>query len=173
MQPPPSPLPNCAAAAGGRPVVAPFARALSVLSAFAPGERWLGNGDLVERTGLPASTVTRMTRTLVTLGYLRYAAGADADEGAAPLAEASAAMAPAGQDDPLAEVGRRRMRAELARQVDELPATLREVFVLQVLEGLPTAEVCSRLGITEANCWVRLHRARRRLAQRMSAHLAG
>ncbi|ADV00668.1 IclR family transcriptional regulator [Alicycliphilus denitrificans] len=74
MQPPPSPLPDFAAAAGGRPVVAPFARALSVLSAFAPGERWLGNGDLVERTGLPASTVTRMTRTLVTLGYLRYAA---------------------------------------------------------------------------------------------------
>lgn len=74
MQPPPSLLPDCAAAAGGRPVVAPFARALSVLSAFAPGERWLSNGDLVERTCLPASTVTRMTRTLVTLGYLRYAA---------------------------------------------------------------------------------------------------
>jgi hypothetical protein len=54
MQPPPSLLPDCAAAAGGRPVVAPFARALSVLSAFAPGERWLSNGDLVERTGLPA-----------------------------------------------------------------------------------------------------------------------
>jgi len=62
------------AVAERRPIVTPFARALSVLSAFIPGNRWLCNNDLVERTGLPASTVTRMTRTLVTLGYLRCAA---------------------------------------------------------------------------------------------------
>lgn len=55
-------------------MVTPFARALSILAAFAPGERWFSNSDLVARTGLPASTVTRMTRTLVTLGYLRCAA---------------------------------------------------------------------------------------------------
>ncbi len=55
-------------------IVTPFARALSILSAFTPQDRWLCNGDLVARTGLPASTVTRMTRTLVTLGYLRCAA---------------------------------------------------------------------------------------------------
>lgn len=59
-----------------RPIVTPFARALSVLSAFSPRDRWLCNGDLAQRTGLPASTVTRMTRTLMALGYLRHAADA-------------------------------------------------------------------------------------------------
>lgn len=59
-----------------RPIVTPFARALSVLSAFTPRERWLCNSELAARTGLPASTVTRMTHTLVTLGYLRCATDA-------------------------------------------------------------------------------------------------
>lgn len=54
-------------------MVTPFARALSVLAAFTPGERWLGNSEIAGRTGLPASTVTRMTHTLITLGYLRCA----------------------------------------------------------------------------------------------------
>ncbi len=71
MHHPSSPGPQ--AMAGRRPIVTPFARALSVLSAFTPQDRWLCNSDLAERTGLPASTVTRMTRTLVTLGYLRCA----------------------------------------------------------------------------------------------------
>lgn len=57
-----------------RPTVTPFARALSLLAAFSPDRRWLGNCDLVAHTGLPASTVTRIAHSLVTLGYLRYAA---------------------------------------------------------------------------------------------------
>jgi RNA polymerase sigma-70 factor (ECF subfamily) len=74
--------------------------------------------------------------------------------------------------DPLVEVARRRMRERLAEEIDALPASLREVFMLQAIEGLPTDEVCRRLGITEANCWVRLHRARKRLAERMREHRA-
>ena len=58
----------------------------------------------------------------------------------------------------------RGLQARLAREIDLLPPTLKEVFVLQVIEGVSTEEVCHRLGITEANCWVRLHRARKRLA---------
>ena len=66
-----------AAAVAGRseprpPLVAPFARALAVLGAFTPRERWLGNGDLAERTGLPPSTVSRLTQVLVALGYLLH-----------------------------------------------------------------------------------------------------
>ena len=53
-----------------RPTVAPFARALSILASFSPGDQWLTNRDFAIRSGLPASTVTRMTSTLVTLGYL-------------------------------------------------------------------------------------------------------
>ena len=88
-----------------------------------------------------------------------------------PTPAARAATLALESPDPLHEVGQRRMREELAREIDALPPTLREVFVLQVIEGLPTSEVCARLGITEANCWVRLHRARKRLSERMREHL--
>jgi DNA-binding IclR family transcriptional regulator len=50
----------------------PFARALSLLAAFAPEDRMLGTRRLSVRTGLPPSTVTRIAQSLVTLGYLRY-----------------------------------------------------------------------------------------------------
>lgn len=53
-------------------MVTPFARALALLGAFTPQDRWLGNRDLNVRTGLPASTVTRIAQSLVLLGYLRY-----------------------------------------------------------------------------------------------------
>jgi DNA-binding IclR family transcriptional regulator len=54
-------------------MVAPFARALALLGAFTPRERWMGNRDLARRTGLPASTVTRLAQSLVALGYLHHA----------------------------------------------------------------------------------------------------
>jgi RNA polymerase sigma-70 factor (ECF subfamily) len=73
--------------------------------------------------------------------------------------------------DPVHAVSRHRMHEQLALEIDALPPTLKEVFRLQALEGVRTEEVCRRLGISEANCWVRLHRARKRLAERMSAHM--
>lgn len=54
-------------------MVTPFARALALLDAFTPRDRWLGNTDLAQRTGLPASTVTRLAQSLVALGYLLHA----------------------------------------------------------------------------------------------------
>ncbi|WP_198968719.1 IclR family transcriptional regulator [Xylophilus sp. ASV27] len=56
----------------GVTVVTPLVRALALISAFAPHERWLGNGQLAHRTGLPPSTVTRIAHSLVQLGYLLY-----------------------------------------------------------------------------------------------------
>ena len=53
-------------------MVAPFARALALLAAFVPNDRWLGNRDLAARAGLPASTVSRIAQSLVLLGYLHY-----------------------------------------------------------------------------------------------------
>ena len=55
-----------------RPMVAPFARALSLLDAFTLREGVLGTRELASRTGLPLSTVTRLTHSLVQLGYLHY-----------------------------------------------------------------------------------------------------
>ncbi|MFA7664802.1 MAG: sigma-70 family RNA polymerase sigma factor [Burkholderiaceae bacterium] len=72
--------------------------------------------------------------------------------------------------DPLRQVARNRLGEALHSEIEALPRTLKDVFVMQVLEGEETAEVCRRLEITEANCWVRLHRARKRLSERMRAH---
>ncbi|MGE0807232.1 MAG: IclR family transcriptional regulator, partial [Burkholderiaceae bacterium] len=47
-----------------------LAKGLDILSAFSEGDM-LGNQQLVELTGLPKATVSRMTSTLVQLGYLR------------------------------------------------------------------------------------------------------
>jgi RNA polymerase sigma-70 factor, ECF subfamily len=74
-------------------------------------------------------------------------------------------------DNPQIQVVRQQMMEELEREVAALPPTLRDVFSMQALEDMSTEEVCAKLGITEANCWVRLHRARKRLAGRMGAHL--
>lgn len=52
--------------------VTALARGLDVLRAFGPTDELLGNGDLAERTGIPRSTVSRLTRTLTALGYLRH-----------------------------------------------------------------------------------------------------
>jgi DNA-binding IclR family transcriptional regulator len=70
-------MPTTASRAGStgvdRKFVSALARGLEVLRAFTPGEGLLGNGEIVERTGLPKPTVTRLTYTLTKLGYLTYA----------------------------------------------------------------------------------------------------
>ena len=45
-------------------------RGVEILRAFRPGVDTLGNGEISERTGLPRSTVSRLTRTLVNSGML-------------------------------------------------------------------------------------------------------
>ncbi len=47
-------------------------RALDVLRAFRAGDGLLGNSDLSERTGLPSSTVSRITYTLARCGFLQF-----------------------------------------------------------------------------------------------------
>ncbi len=75
-------------------------------------------------------------------------------------------------EDPASQVSRWHLGEALNAAIDDLPKTLRQVFTMQVLEGHETGVVCETLGISEANCWVRLHRARKRLADRMQPHLA-
>jgi len=48
-----------------------LAKGLNILRAFAPSDRSLGNRELARRTGLPPSTVARMTFTLTRLGFLQ------------------------------------------------------------------------------------------------------
>ena len=67
--------------------------------------------------------------------------------------------------------------AETRRALDEaiaaLPPSLRAAFLLRDVEGLSTAEAAEALSVTETNLKVRLHRARLRLRERLSAFVAG
>lgn len=49
-------------------------RGLMILRAFDIGEPYLGNAAIAERTGLAKATVSRLTQTLLELGYLLYRA---------------------------------------------------------------------------------------------------
>ena len=57
---------------------------------------------------------------------------------------------------------RQRLRRTLTR-IESLPANLREVMHLRVLQDRSAAEVCETLAISEDNLFVRLHRARKQL----------
>ena len=52
--------------------VTAVARGFAILRCFKRGERALGNKEMAARTGLPRSTVARLTHTLTELGYLEY-----------------------------------------------------------------------------------------------------
>lgn len=60
------------AAGGDRQFVIALARGLDVLRAFSAGEQWLGNQEIAARSKLTKPTVSRLTYTLTTLGYLNY-----------------------------------------------------------------------------------------------------
>ena len=55
-----------------RKFISALARGLEVLVCFMSGDRVLGNQEIARRTGLPKSTVSRVTFTLTELGYLKY-----------------------------------------------------------------------------------------------------
>lgn len=55
-----------------RQFITSLARGLEVLRAFEPGDGFLGNLEIAQRTSLPKPTIARITHTLTTLGYLEY-----------------------------------------------------------------------------------------------------
>ena len=65
----------------------------------------------------------------------------------------------------MAEAGALRQR--VAAALDELPPRLRAVVVLRDVYDLPHEAIAAELGITEAAAKVRLHRARRKLRERL------
>jgi DNA-binding IclR family transcriptional regulator len=67
-------------------------RGLELLRAFGPGAALLGNGDLVERTGLPKATISRLTRTLAEAGYLEHDTGRKAYRLGVPVLSLAQAM---------------------------------------------------------------------------------
>jgi DNA-binding IclR family transcriptional regulator len=65
-------LPEAGEEKSDRQFVTALARGLEVLRAFQPQDGPLGNQEIAERTGLPKPSISRMTHTLTTLGYLEY-----------------------------------------------------------------------------------------------------
>lgn len=55
-----------------RRFVTALARGLELLRCFRPKDRWLPHQELARRSGLPQATVSRLSFTLVALGYLRH-----------------------------------------------------------------------------------------------------
>lgn len=55
-----------------RHFVTALARGLDVLACFKSGQKAFGNQEIAQRCKLPKSTVSRLTHTLVQLGYLDY-----------------------------------------------------------------------------------------------------
>ena len=47
-------------------------RGMEILRCFKPGMNLLGNSEIAERTGLPPSTISRLTQTLVLAGFLEH-----------------------------------------------------------------------------------------------------
>lgn len=62
--------------------------------------------------------------------------------------------------DPEALVVNTRLRRQLRRALQALPAAYRAVVFLREMEGLSTREVAQVMGMSEANVKTRLHRAR-------------
>jgi len=64
--------PRQVSAGKDRQFITALARGLQVLRCFRASERYLGNQEFAERTGLPKPTISRLTHTLTGLGYLDY-----------------------------------------------------------------------------------------------------
>lgn len=57
---------------GDRQFVAALARGLAILRCFRSGDRFLGNQEIARRTGLAKPTVSRLTHTLTSVGFLSH-----------------------------------------------------------------------------------------------------
>jgi RNA polymerase sigma-70 factor (ECF subfamily) len=71
------------------------------------------------------------------------------------------------ENDPEAAGDAELLRSRLNAALEELPPRLRAVVVLRDMYDLPHQAIADELGITEAAAKVRLHRARRRLRERL------
>ena len=83
------------------------------------------------------------------------------EDGEVQVHGAMAVACPQAGPDELAE--QREFLTHTLARIDALPAGLRDVMHLRVLQDQPTDIVCRTLDISEDNLFVRLHRARKQL----------
>ena len=85
----------------------------------------------------------------------------------AELAEDAPLADPDGRHDPETQADARALRERLVDALADLPPRLRQVVVLRDVYDLPHQAIAAELGISETAAKVRLHRARRRLRERL------
>ena len=152
--------------AGNRDFVTSIARAFSILRAFRRGERSLGNKEIAQRTGLPKSSVARITYTLTKLGYLEYlseeekysSASACSPGAALPLGARLLGRQPAHASLADHSNARSPRRAHDVNMVSETPRR----------SALP----CARVGERVPRCTTRRERGLARFARRSRAGVA-
>lgn len=71
------------------------------------------------------------------------------------------------QRDPASRADLTALRGQLTEALMQLPPKLRAVVVLRDIYDLPHESIADQLGITESAAKVRLHRARKRLRERL------
>jgi RNA polymerase sigma-70 factor (ECF subfamily) len=82
------------------------------------------------------------------------------------------AAEPAQWRTPEAELLAGETRQVMREAIEALPSAQREVLVLRDIEGLPAAEVCNILALTDTHQRVLLHRARSRVRHALERYLA-
>ncbi len=92
---------------------------------------------------------------------VRRTAGVDQLDDDTQDGGALAIECPQPRPDEVAE--QRQLLALVLTRIEALPAGLRDAMRLRVLEEQSTEAVCARLGISEDNLFVRMHRARKQL----------
>ncbi len=101
---------------------------------------------------------------------MHWRSHASTDRAHASLSELQAVAPPRpGEDPERVLVQLTRMQA-LYRVLDELPAHLREVFILRDVEGLSAGAIGETLGITANNVRVRANRARSKVRAALVRH---
>jgi RNA polymerase sigma-70 factor (ECF subfamily) len=120
-----------------------------------------GRASFAGRSALRSWLVGILKHKLVDLirDRVRYSA-LDTDENESGESSSQPVCGAPGPDD-LAEQ-RERLALVMAR-IEQLPEGLRDVMQWRVLNDEPTEVVCERLGISQDNLFVRLHRARKQL----------
>jgi RNA polymerase sigma-70 factor, ECF subfamily len=90
--------------------------------------------------------------------------GLDADE----LIDRSAI----GGESPEQRLISRETVEEAVRAMEDLPESQRQVIAMRDVQGCSSEEVCTRLGITNGNQRVQLHRARAHVGRALESYLA-
>jgi RNA polymerase sigma-70 factor (ECF subfamily) len=119
-----------------------------------------GRANFAGRSALRSWLVGILKHKLVDLIRERARYGV-LDEGDEDNAESPSLESTAPGPEHLAEQ-RERLALVMAR-IEQLPEGLRDVMQWRVLNDEPTEVVCKRLGISQDNLFVRLHRARKQL----------